>query len=109
MCSITRAPIDQALAYCRELGPHQRVPVRDRGTHGMHLPKRGSMQHEPQLIGGRAVTRHAVGRQLRLVQLDQVLHLPALAIDVLVKMLRRALERGDDIAGCRPPDAYRLR
>ena len=43
------------------------------------------------------MTRHAIRRQLRLVQLDQVLHLPALAIDVLVKMLRRTLERGDDI------------
>jgi hypothetical protein len=27
------------------------------------------------------------------------LHLPALAVDVLVKMLRRTLERGDDVAG----------
>src|SRR4029453_936565 len=49
------------------------------------------------MIGGRAVTGHAIGRQLRLVQLDQVLHLPALAIDVLIKMLRRALERSDDV------------
>jgi hypothetical protein len=29
------------------------------------------------------VTRHATGYQLNLVQLDQALHLPALAIDVL--------------------------
>ena len=36
--------------------------------------------------------------QLRLVQLDQIVHLSALAIDVLVKVLRRALERGDDLA-----------
>jgi hypothetical protein len=31
------------------------------------------------------------------VQLDQVLHLPGLAVDVLVKVLRRAFERGDDL------------
>ena len=31
------------------------------------------------------------------MQLDEVLHLPALAVDVLVKVLRRALERGDDV------------
>jgi hypothetical protein len=30
--------------------------------------------------------------------LDQVLHLPALTIDVLIKMLRRAFERVDDMA-----------
>jgi hypothetical protein len=43
------------------------------------------------------IIARAVGRQLRLVQLDQVLHLPALAVDVFVKVLRRALERGDNI------------
>ena len=32
-----------------------------------------------------ALLGHAIGRQLRLVQLDQVLHLPALAIEGLVK------------------------
>jgi hypothetical protein len=35
---------------------------------------------------------------MRLEQLDQILHLPALTIDVLVKMLWRTLERGDDAA-----------
>src|ERR1700730_19473483 len=43
------------------------------------------------------MTRHAVRRQLRLMKLDQVFHLPALAVNVLVKMLRGALERSDDI------------
>src|SRR6516162_7358080 len=52
---------------------------------------------DPHLNGGRVMARHAVREELRLVQFDQVLHLPALAIDVLVKMLRRAFERGDDI------------
>src|SRR5436190_20615447 len=61
----------------------------------MHQPERGGVEDEPHLIGGRAVTRHAIRRQLRLVQLDQVLHLPALAIDVLVKVPRRVLERGN--------------
>src|SRR5260370_1036925 len=44
------------------------------------------------------MTRHAGRRQLRLVQLDQVLHLPALAVDILIKILRRTFERGDDVA-----------
>ena len=64
----------------------------------MHQPERRGVEREPHLIGGRAVTRHAIRRQLRLVQLDQVFHLPALAVDVLVKMLRGALERSDDVA-----------
>jgi hypothetical protein len=35
------------------------------------------------------VTRLAVRRQLRLVQLDQIFHLSALAVDVLIEVLRR--------------------
>ena len=81
-----RADLDQALPDGRELALGERVRLRDRGAHAMHQPERGGVQDEPHLIGGRAVTRHAVRRQLRLVQLDQVLHLPALAIDGLVKM-----------------------
>ena len=45
--------------------------LRDRGAHAMHQPERGGVENEPHLIGGRAVTRHAIRRQLRLVQLDQ--------------------------------------
>jgi hypothetical protein len=37
------------------------------------------------------VTRHAVRRKLRKAQLDQVLHLPALAVDVLNKVRARPL------------------
>src|SRR5258705_6373277 len=64
----------------------------------MHQPEGGGVEDEPHLIGGCVVTRHAIRCQLRFVQLDQVLHLPALAIDILVKVLRRALERGHDVA-----------
>ena len=76
----------------------------------MHQPERSGIEDQPHLIGGRAVTRHAIRRQLRLVQLDQVLHLPTLAIDMLIKVLRAALERGHDVtdvdllAHARSPD-----
>ena len=43
------------------------------------------------------MARHAVRGELRLVQLDQVLHVRALTIDVIVKMMSGALERGEDI------------
>ena len=93
-----RADLDQSFPDGRELALGERIAPRDSGAHAMHQPERGGVEDEPHLIGGRAVTRHAIRRQLRLVQLDQVLHLPALAIDGLVKMPRRALERGDDVA-----------
>jgi ribonuclease P protein component len=47
------------------------------------------LEGEPHLIGGRAVTRHAIRRQLRRVQLGQVFHLSALEVDVLVETLSR--------------------
>jgi hypothetical protein len=37
--------------------------------------KRGGVKDETHLVSGGAVTRHAVRLKLRLVQLDQVLHL----------------------------------
>src|SRR5271163_5125160 len=92
----SRADLDQALPDRRELSFGQRAGLRDCGAHAMHQPERGGVEDEAYLIGGRAVARHAVRAELRLVQLDQVLHLPALAIDVLVKM-QGAFERGDDI------------
>src|SRR5580693_882247 len=92
-----RADLDQALPYGCELGLGQRAGLRDGGADAMHQPERSGVEDEPYLIGGRAVARHAVRGELRLVQLDQVFHLSALAIDVLVKVLRRAFERGDDV------------
>src|SRR5271155_2199133 len=92
-----RADLDQALPYGCELGLGQRAGLRDGGADAMHQQERRGVEDEPHLIGGRAVARHAVRGELRLVQFDQVLHLPALAIDVLVEMLCGALERGDDI------------
>ena len=87
MCSITRAPI--LIRRSRIVANWQLANGLVRGcAHAMHQPERGSMENEPHLIGGRVVTRHAIRRQVRFVQLDQVLHLPALAIDVLVKVLR---------------------
>ena len=98
MLDHARPDLDQALSDRRELGAGKRAGLWDRGTHAIHQPEGGGVKNEPHLVGGGAVTRHAIRRQLRLVQLDQVLHLTALAIDVLVEMLRRALERGDDVA-----------
>src|SRR6516162_5304171 len=92
-----RSDLDEALTYRCELSLGQRTGLRNGGAHAMHEPERRGVEDQPHLIGGRVMARHAVREELRLVQFDQVLHLPALTIDVLVKMLRRAFERGDDI------------
>src|SRR5207344_23799 len=100
-CSVfdhARSNLDQALTYRCKLSLGQRAGLRDGGAHAMHKPERRGVEDEPHLIGGRVMARHAVREELRLVQFYQVLHLPALAIDVLVKMLRSSFERGDDIA-----------
>ena len=68
----SRADLDQALPDRRELSFGQRAGLRDCGAHAMHQPERGGVEDEAYLIGGRAVARHAVRAELRLVQLDQV-------------------------------------
>jgi hypothetical protein len=71
-----------------EQGPAPRAgddPLLERQA-GRGHPDRGV---ERQLIGGGAVTSHAIPRQLRHVQLDQVFHLPALSVDVLGGAVRR--------------------
>ena len=68
-----RAELYQALAYRCEFSVRQWVRLRDGGAHAMHQPERRGMEDEPHLIGGGAVTRHAIRGELRLVQLDQIL------------------------------------
>ena len=71
--SITRAPIFiRRSRIVANSAPASGVCPGDRGAHGVHQPERGSVENEPHLIGGRAVTRHAIRRQLGLVQLDRV-------------------------------------
>ena len=55
-----RANLDQALPDRRELGAGERARPRNRGAHAMHQPERGSVENEPHLIGGCAVTLHAI-------------------------------------------------
>src|SRR5262249_15255669 len=54
--------------------------------------------YEADLVSRRAVTGCAVGSELGFVELDQVLHLAALAINGFIDMSRGALERGNDVA-----------
>ena len=77
------------------------VWARPRRRHGaeQHISHRGEPQAE--LVGAHAVRRRAVGEQVELALLDAVLHIAALAIQVLVEapgVVRAGGERGDDKA-----------
>jgi hypothetical protein len=85
-----RSDLDQALSAGRELGTGERVCLRDGGAHAMHQPERRGVEDDPYPIGGRAVARHRSDANCALCSLI----MPALAIDVLVEVLRRAVVRG---------------
>jgi hypothetical protein len=63
---------------------------------GMQQPVGGGVDQEPELVGGRPGARRAVGGEVQLVRLDQVLGLTAAAVELLVEPSRRAGEVGDD-------------
>ena len=55
------------------------------------------MEHETDLVGERRTATGAIGGELRLMQLDQILGLAARAIQAVVDPLGRAdIEAGDD-------------
>jgi hypothetical protein len=70
---------------------------------GEDQPIRGGVKDQTHLVGERTAAAGAIGGELSLVQLDQVLGLAAGAIDRLVDMLGRSgLETGDDEADIEP-------
>jgi hypothetical protein len=109
MCSITRAPILSRRSDRRELATGERADLRDRGAHAMHQPERGGMQDKPHVIGRGAVTRHAIRRQLRLVQLDQFSVCPPRAvkppIDEDAALDRAAIAASQKAASAKASDA----
>ena len=93
-----RACLEQFLAEGCELGPVERHAARHGIAEREHQPVGGGVQDQPELVGERALAGGAVGGELGLVQLDQVLRLAAGAVDPFVEMARPAGERGDDVA-----------
>ncbi len=82
-----RSNLDEPLSDGRELSLDQRACLGNGRSHRMHQPECSGVQHKANLIGRCAVTGGAVRGELGLVQFDQILHQPALAIDALVKVL----------------------
>ena len=56
------------------------------------------MQDQAELVGARIAARSAIGSELGLVQLDEVLHLATGAVDSLVEIFSATVERGDDVS-----------
>ena len=83
----------------RELGSGQFPDFGNGVAHGQHQPIGGGMEHEADLVGERRTATGAIGGELRLMQLDQILGLAARAIQAVVDPLGRAdIEAGDDEA-----------
>ena len=54
------------------------------------------MEQQAELVGGRLGTGGAVGREVELVRLDQILGLSSGAIDLLIERLRQTRQVDDD-------------
>ena len=75
------------------------IPTRDRCAHVEKQPVGAGVQHQSHLVGERRAAAGAIGRQLGLVLLDEVLGLPPCAVDRFINVLGIApLQRGDDVA-----------
>ena len=81
----------------RELGRGQFPDFGNGVAHGQRQPISGRMEHETDLVGVRRTATGAIGGELCLMQLDQILGLAARAIQAVVDPLGRAdIEAGDD-------------
>ena len=92
------ADLEQSSADGGELGPGEVHPARHRIAEREHKPVGGGVEDQAELVGERALAGGAVGGELGLVLLDEVLGLSAGAIHPFVEMARLAGERGDDVA-----------
>ena len=80
-----------------ELGSGQFPDFGNGVAHGQHQPISGGVENEANLIGERRTAAGAIGGELCLMQLDQILGLAARAIQAVVDPLGRAdIEAGDD-------------
>ena len=83
----------------RELGSGQFAGFGNGVAHGEHQPISGGVENETDLIGERRTAARAIGGELCLMQLDQVLGLAAREIQAVVDSLGRAdIEARDDEA-----------
>ncbi len=70
---------------CGELGTEQRRPLWQSLAQGQHQPVGGSVQDQAELIGARIPAGRAIGGELRLVELDEILRFAAGAVDGIAR------------------------
>src|ERR1700731_3040378 len=97
-----RRDLDQTKADCGELLSRYWRALRIGIAHAKHEPIGGGVQDQAELVGFGIAAGGAVGSELALVQLNEVLGVSPRAIESLVKMSGAGLERGDDIAHIQP-------
>ena len=94
----TGSDLDEARTQGVELGKTPTGALWRSGPQAMHQPIGGRVEDEAELVGLGVVAGGAIRGEMGLVGLDQILHLPAHAIDVLVESLGLAPKIGDDEA-----------
>ena len=100
----TPSNLQETQANAGELALPQGMPGRDVITDIQQQPVGGGVQNEAELIGKRRAAAGAVRSGLRFVLLDQILGLPARAIDRRVNVLSIAIfQRGDHISDVESP------
>ena len=82
------ADLDERQAQRIELSFGQRFGFGDGVPHREHKPVGGGVQDQPHLIGSGRAAGGAVAFELGFVQLDEVLGLPALAVELCIKPFR---------------------
>ena len=85
----------QIADWRRKTTPHQlpksgATHKNDGGARGENQPVSGGVRQQPHLIGQRRAATGAVGGELGLVQLDQVLRLTAGAAEIFIQPPRSA-------------------
>ena len=99
----TGGDLDQPHPQGRELGVREIARFRDGVANGEHERASRRVQNKADLICDRGTAGRSIGSELRLVQLNEVLGLPARAMEGGVNPFRRAVfDVGDDETGIEP-------
>ena len=92
-----RGEFDQAQTQRVKFYPRPRRSLGRSSPESVQQPIGGGVQDQAYLVGARVATRGAIGGELGLVQLDEVLRLATPTVDRLVEIFGRSRQRGDDV------------
>src|ERR1019366_1832366 len=93
-----RGEFDQAQTQRVKFYPRPRRSLGRSSPESVQQPIGGGVQDQAHLVGPRVATWGAIGSELSVMQLDEVLRLTAPAVDGLVEVFGRSTQRSDDVA-----------